>query len=119
VLLQNWPAEFAAIDVARRDESEVEIFGATHADIGGFVASLWDLPGAAIDAITHHHTPSAGRHATFVSPTTTVHVARAYVDAGGNIQAAGFDLDHLRESGAGPKIESWFALARQIYKEAA
>jgi HD-like signal output (HDOD) protein len=119
VLLQNWPAEFSAIDVKNRERSEVETFGATHADIGGFVATLWDLPAGVVDAITHHHTPSAGLHTEFISPVTAVHVARAYVDCGGDITKAVFDLDHLRTTGAGPKVESWFALARQAHDEAA
>ena len=40
VLLQNRPAESSAIDVKDRERSEVETFGATHADIGWFVATL-------------------------------------------------------------------------------
>ncbi len=119
VLLQNWPAEFSAIDVDDRARSEIEIFGATHADVGGYVATLWDLPPGVVDAITHHHTPSAARNTRFVSPATTVHVARAYVDAAGDITRAAFDLDHLRDTGVGPKLESWFALAKQPHVEAA
>ena len=50
---------------------------------------------------------------------TAVQVARPYVDCGADITEAVFDLDHLRTAGAGPKVESRFAIARQAHDEAA
>jgi putative nucleotidyltransferase with HDIG domain len=55
-------------------EAEVRIFGANHADVGGFVLSLWGLPVRVVEAITYHHEPeSAGT--TSLNPLVAVHVA--------------------------------------------
>ncbi len=39
-------------------EAEIELFGITHADIGGEIARHWRLPDELIQAIVFHHTPS-------------------------------------------------------------
>lgn len=49
------------IDHAGRDarplhELEHDTYGATHADIGGYVLALWGLPEPITDAVAHHHT---------------------------------------------------------------
>jgi len=110
VLLQNWPKQFVAIDMDDRAASERELFGATHADIGGYLATLWELPVGAVDAIANHHTPAQGRMPRHMSPTTAVHVARCYVDSGGDIDTADLDVDHLAEAGVTRKTEGWFGM---------
>ncbi len=110
VLLQNWPKDYLAIDMSNRAASERRLFGATHADIGGYLATLWELPVGAVDAITNHHSPSEGRMARHMSPTTAVHIARCYVDSGGDIESADLAHDHLEEAGVARKVEAWFGL---------
>ena len=110
VLLQNWPKDFLSIDVENRAASERELFGATHADIGGYLATMWELPVGAVDAIANHHSPSEGRMPRYMTPTTAVHIARAYVDSGGHLEAAELDMEHLTEVGAARKVERWFGL---------
>jgi putative nucleotidyltransferase with HDIG domain len=36
-------------------ETELRVFGVTHADVGGLVAQQWRLPQTIVDAITQHH----------------------------------------------------------------
>ncbi len=36
-------------------ETELRVFGLTHADVGGLVAQQWRLPQTIVDAITQHH----------------------------------------------------------------
>jgi HD-like signal output (HDOD) protein len=110
VLLQNWPKDYLAIDMATRAASERELFGATHADIGGYLATLWELPVGAVDAIANHHSPEEGRMPRHMSPTTAVHVARCYVDSGGDIASADLAHDHLQEAGVARKVGAWFGL---------
>jgi HD-like signal output (HDOD) protein len=38
-------------------ELELEILGATHADIGGWLAERWNLPSHLVEALALHHTP--------------------------------------------------------------
>ncbi len=38
-------------------EAETRLFGAGHAEIGGYLIGLWGLPGPVIEAIVYHHRP--------------------------------------------------------------
>ena len=40
-------------------ECEGEIFGTSHAEIGGYLLNMWGLPLATVDAISFHHRPTA------------------------------------------------------------
>jgi HD-like signal output (HDOD) protein len=95
VLFSNWPQQFVQIDLDQRDEEERSRFGATHGDIGGFLCAVWELPPLVIEAVTHHHHPSQSAYAKVLSPVTAVHVARALVDAGGDMEKAALDMDHI------------------------
>lgn len=39
-------------------EAELSIFGATHAEVGGYLLGLWGLPLDIVDAVLCHHSPS-------------------------------------------------------------
>jgi HD-like signal output (HDOD) protein len=54
-------------------DSEKDIHGATHADIGAWIAEKWNLPNDLTAVISLHHNPTkAGNHALLVS---IVHLA--------------------------------------------
>jgi putative nucleotidyltransferase with HDIG domain len=55
-------------------EAETEVFGASHAEIGGFLLSRWGMPIAVIEAIALHHEPCRTAMECF-SPLTVAHVA--------------------------------------------
>jgi HD-like signal output (HDOD) protein len=63
ILNQYMHDEFTAIltDVAENgallDEAENAIAGATHSQIGGWLAEKWNLPRIIVDSINHHHDP--------------------------------------------------------------
>ena len=40
--------------------AEVEILGVHHGELGGLIASHWNLPSRIVRGITYHHAPSAG-----------------------------------------------------------
>jgi putative nucleotidyltransferase with HDIG domain len=42
-------------------EAEESVLGITHAEVGGWLAERWNLPGQLVDAILYHHTPSQAR----------------------------------------------------------
>ena len=110
VLLQNWKDDYLAIDYENRLEDERAKFGATHADLGGYLCALWDLPGQVICGVANHHTPgdvvSQG-----VSVATVVHAARALADAGFDADAAMFDDAHLEKVGALTRVAQWASVA--------
>lgn len=47
----------AASDGTPEWQVERELLGASHAEVGGYLAGLWGLPPAVVTAMTHHHTP--------------------------------------------------------------
>ena len=59
---------------------EQEEYGATHAEVGAYLLACWGLPRIVVEAVAHHHHPSAlGR--THFDPVGAVHVADALVKA--------------------------------------
>ncbi len=112
VLFQNWRDDYLAIDPDDRIADERRRFGATHADLGGYLCALWDLPSEVIRAVANHHCPSA-TGTNHVTPTTVVHGSRALVDAGLDPAGAAFDLEHLEAVGATSRIDHWAAAARE------
>jgi HD-like signal output (HDOD) protein/CheY-like chemotaxis protein len=114
VMFQNWPNDFLAVDAANRLQSEVLLFGATHADIGGYLTAVWELPVGVVDAVTNHHTPDQGRFPRHPSPVTAVHAARALLDAEGDPDAADLDMDHLATIGKRSSVERWAEFANGL-----
>jgi putative nucleotidyltransferase with HDIG domain len=88
-----------AIDTAKARnvplfEVEREIFGATHAEAGAFLLSLWGLPATVIAAAAYHHLPARELDPVF-SPLTAVHLANAldYAEVSGRTGFPEFRLD--------------------------
>jgi HD-like signal output (HDOD) protein/ActR/RegA family two-component response regulator len=49
---------FEAMDTtADLFQLEIEIFGASHADLGAYLLALWGLPNPIVDAVARHHEP--------------------------------------------------------------
>ena len=63
VLADNLPVQyFSALGSSARKEVELfetekEIFGATHAQVGAYLLGLWGLPQPIVEAVAFHHTP--------------------------------------------------------------
>jgi HD-like signal output (HDOD) protein len=95
-------------------EAERQIFGANHAEVGGYLLGLWGLPVPIVEAIAHHHDPSHGPSRAF-SPLTAVHVGDVLANEG---EPTGFrklpgppvDLCYLRELGVETRLPEWRAL---------
>lgn len=82
VLIENLSEPYGeALAVAQREnlflwEAELEIMGATHAEIGAYLLGLWGLPNNVVEAIGFHHNPRKCLDHQF-SPLTAVHVGNA------------------------------------------
>ncbi|MBM2816402.1 MAG: hypothetical protein HW421_3164 [Ignavibacteria bacterium] len=57
-------------------EAEYELLGTSHAEVGGYLLGLWDLPYSIVEAVTYHHMPSKAPDKSF-SVLTAVHLANA------------------------------------------
>jgi putative nucleotidyltransferase with HDIG domain len=59
---------------------ELEVFGASHAEVGAYLLGLWGLPESIVEAVLLHHQPGDSQEA-FSSPAGCVHLANALANA--------------------------------------
>lgn len=64
--------------------AEIDVLGATHADIGARVAELWRLPPAIRDAIAAHHAPLPGNGGSLANVIYAANVLTHAMDDGVN-----------------------------------
>lgn len=101
-------------------EAEKEVFGATHAVVGGYLLELWGLPDSIVLAITFHDYPTAVPEEDYPSglpehgftPLTAVHVANYFLEDEEQTKY-GFgepevDRDHLESLGFQDCLEAWW-----------
>ncbi len=92
------------IDVEKR------IFGATHAEVGGYLLELWGLPDPITEAITFHNIPQGCSEDEF-SVATALHVANYFAEdrdeVGINVTSS-LDTIHLERIGMTSRIEEWY-----------
>ncbi|MEM6330544.1 MAG: response regulator [Planctomycetota bacterium] len=116
VLAKALPTQYAGVcDRARAGEGplhelEREAFGASHADVGGYLLSLWGLPIDIVEAVTLHHEPAAGGGDGF-SPLTAVHAAEPLVVPENESvpELAELDGEYLARVGCQAKVADWRA----------
>jgi HD-like signal output (HDOD) protein len=94
-------------------QSEQEIFGATHGEVGGCLLGLWGLPVAVVEAVALHHNPACFSGKSF-SPLTAVHVANAllHAESAEHLRAT-VDCDYLAALGLEEKLPSWWSRSRE------
>jgi putative nucleotidyltransferase with HDIG domain len=119
VLATNFPRQYGEALTAVRDwdyqlvEVEREMFGASHADVGAYVLSLWGLPTALVEAVAYHHEPDQCC-ATGFTPLTAVHVANSLAPPpGGGEPRSEVDRKYLETIGLHGRLEAWQAFQIQ------
>src|SRR5581483_3672896 len=90
-------------------QAEQLVFGANHADVGGYLIGLWGLPVPVVEAVALHHHPSRATSAEF-TPLTSVHVAntleaqRSKTPGGA---AEKLDDEYLNRLGLAARLPEW------------
>ena len=84
VLLQMPDYRQSIQDIAQKEaisslEAEYKLLGASHAEVGGYLLSLWGLPENIIEAVVFHHRPNESYYYS-VTPLTAVHLANTIAD---------------------------------------
>jgi HD-like signal output (HDOD) protein len=91
-------------------QAEQRVFGANHADVGGYLLGLWGLPVPVVEAIAFHHRPSSAVEKKF-SPLTAVHVGNALVhrSSGANASSPDSRLDcaYLSTLALLHRVDTW------------
>lgn len=111
ILADQFPDEYGAVlDKAKKErqpsfQAELERFGATHAQVGGYLAALWGFPFPVVEALVYHHCPSDGP-SDDLDITVLVHVADAF-DYDQEGQAARLDTAGLEAFGLIDQLDGW------------
>lgn len=99
---------------------ELKMFGASHAEIGGYLLGLWGLPATVVDAVSSHHHPAGpGDRRGELNHRAVVHFSNALANeaqgpaAGMPPIPAGIDAEYLSALGFVERIPEWRALARK------
>jgi HD-like signal output (HDOD) protein len=128
VLANHLPEQYRAPAGVDHHSAAYEIPGSvhtharvSHADVGGYLLSLWGLPDALIEAVVFHHRPG-DCPATGFTALTAVHVAEAFERCGATIDAGRIggqlDLPYLARLGLTPRIPAWVDVANDLRSKA-
>jgi len=94
------------------ETAEMEIFSASHAEVGAYLLGLWGLPHPIIEAIAFHHVPSQCFNLEF-SPLAAVHAAdcldHEQKHAADANYLAQLDMNYLRACSLADKLPAWRA----------
>jgi HD-like signal output (HDOD) protein len=112
-LAANFCAEYNAA-VASCDENatallaaEESAFGATHAEVGGYLLGLWGLPGPIVDAVTWHHDPLGSGEPAF-GALACVHAANVWVhETESSPGRAVLDRSYYEKFSAADRLAEW------------
>lgn len=118
VLADNYPDQYREIQGVLAHEhlaladAEVQILGASHAEVGAYLLGLWGLPDPIVEAVAFHHRPQDCPANSFI-PLVAVHVANVLQydntcprsDTGE--EPVGLDADFLFKIGLNERIELW------------
>ena len=121
VLGDNFGQEYVALcqdsEAQGNSTSELERkqFGATHADVGGFLLGLWGLPQEIIEAVAYHHEPDTGIDEGF-STLSAVYVANLLCSekAKSEGQESLIDEGYLARLGLQDRVEAWRQIAEEL-----
>lgn len=86
------------------EDAELNIFGATHAQIGAYLLGLWGLPDEVVDAVDLHH-DLGGSGQTGFTPLIAVHVAQCLSRAANRLNR--LNLEYLRQAGLEERVPVW------------
>ena len=112
MLAAEFPARYRAVvdrsSAADREEVERGEFGASHAEVGAYLVSLWGLDGEIAGAIANHHRPATC--AAGFSVLTALHAADALVGEASGDRHTALDREYLAAIGLGDRVAGWSAL---------
>jgi HD-like signal output (HDOD) protein len=96
--------------------AEREVFGADHADVGGYLLGLWGLPVPVVEAIALHHRPNTCLLKSF-SPLTALHAGNVLVSvqhaSAVGAPASKPDLDYLSALNLKGNLNLWDRFLKQ------
>lgn len=117
VLATNVPADYAKVlAMAKTNERpliacEMEVLGATHAEVGAYLLGLWGISDPIVEAVAYHHIPRECPNRVFCA-LSAVHVADAlHHGLTGTIANGSIDASYLHGLGLVDHVPGWIKLA--------
>jgi HD-like signal output (HDOD) protein len=110
VLAANADAEYQQVMRRSRNdgipatEVEMEMFGATHAQVGAYLLGLWGLPEPVVSTVELHHSLDSITTAGF-SPVTAIHVAQCLEPSPNRISR--INTQYLKQIGVENRFLEW------------
>jgi putative nucleotidyltransferase with HDIG domain len=86
------------------NDIELEIFGATHAQVGAYLLGLWGLPEPVVNTVEMHHSLNTVADKGF-TPVTAIHVAQCLEPSPSRISR--LDTAYLKRIGVENRILDW------------
>jgi len=127
ILASSWPKEYADVlaaagqEGATSFETEQQVFGATHADIGAYLLWLWGLPDAICNAVAFHHKPAECSDKTFTA-AGAIHVADALERersfSTSSDRRVEMDMAYLTALGLADRVPEWRAICDRYAERA-
>ena len=111
VLAGNLPDRYLEVRAIRESkdlsakEAELEVFGATHAQVGACLLAGWGLPLAILEALAWHHDPTRSPERNF-SLVAAVHVANAFAHEA-EAEPAELDQEFMKQTGLAARCPVW------------
>ncbi len=118
VMATNWAHQYAEIADTDDLALETQIIGADHTLVGAYLLASWKLPDVIVEAVAHHHRPSAGNFDEF-GTTGLVHVANALAKRPGDGTLPGIDPDFIGRFDLWDQIALWIDAADDFEYELA
>jgi putative nucleotidyltransferase with HDIG domain len=90
------------------DEVEMDVIGATHAEVGAFLLGLWGLPGEVMEAVNYHHRPLESAMGEF-GVLAAVHVANVFArqSDSDSLDAQDVCMPYIERLGLIERLEHW------------
>ncbi|MCD6327427.1 HDOD domain-containing protein [bacterium] len=103
-----------ALELSEREQlplinAEFQTMGVSHAEVGGYLLSLWGLPDPIVEAVTFHHYPGECPAKDFI-PLTAVYAANIIeheMRPDGADVASVADTEYLSGLGLGKRFDVW------------
>jgi HD-like signal output (HDOD) protein len=100
-------------DSLTAEQAERRVFGASHAEVGGYLLGLWGLPDALVEAVAWHHDPLGCPGVAFTA-LTAVHAADAITRIEEGVVP---NMEYLSQLKLEDRWETWVQLPKQREKK--
>jgi HD-like signal output (HDOD) protein/CheY-like chemotaxis protein len=100
-------------------ETEYQVLGTSHAEMGGYLLGIWGLPITIVEAVAFHHAPWQ-QIANSAGIVDVLYVANGLLNMckfEKEVAYSGYiDIDYLRQVGFADHLDEWLAMARDLIK---